>query len=208
MSHDGSYVFFVSPIGLTPNALDRAIAGRGPEGELIYAENVYEWHAGHVYLISDGRDTGLEAGQNFSACGWLNTAVCLLGSDASGRNVFFSTVDSLVPEDTDSQLDYYDARICTTGEPCIKPAAPGLPSCLGEACHGTPAGTPLAPGVPTMTFSGRGNLVSSPTVVRHKRLARRARCAKHKVRVHGRCVKKRARRSRTSVGRRPKRGAK
>ena len=82
MSHDGSYVFFQSPVGLTPQALDRVPAVGGYPGETTYAENVYEWHAGHVYLISDGRDTGYDQGQN-AICGSGST-VCLFESDATG----------------------------------------------------------------------------------------------------------------------------
>jgi hypothetical protein len=86
------------------------------------------------------------------------SASCLLGSDASGANVFFSTTDELVGTDTDNELDYYDARTCTAGDPCIaSPAAP-LPPCREEACHGTPPATPAVPNAPSATFNGQGNL--------------------------------------------------
>jgi hypothetical protein len=104
MSDNGSYVFFESPVGLTPQALDDASAG-SYLGIPLYAENVYEWHDGHVYLISDGRDTGL---------GQRCPGSCLFGSDSSGANVFFSTVDSLVPQDVDTELDR-DRSVRQTG---------------------------------------------------------------------------------------------
>jgi hypothetical protein len=207
MSNDGSYVFFQSPVGLTPKALDRVpIAKEALTGQVVFAENVYEWHDGHVYLISDGRDTAYDSGQNFMC--HSGSTVCLFEADATGHNVLFSTADSLVPEDTDTQLDYYDARICTDSEPCIKPSPPGLPPCLGETCHGTPSGTPLAPGVPSMTFNGQGNVLS-PVTVKHKFVGRKTvKCTQKKVRVRGKCVKRRTRRVKASLNHRGKGGRK
>jgi hypothetical protein len=168
MSNDGSRVFFQSPIGLTPKALDDFPIGTkteygkaGPYKALTYAENVYEWEqegvgscpAGHVagctYLISDGRDT--------AEAGGPESAVTLIGSDASGDNVFFRTADQLAPADTDTEVDIYDARVCEP-EGCIAEPTPPLPPCLGEQCHGIPAATPslLAPG--TASFNGEGNI--------------------------------------------------
>jgi hypothetical protein len=151
MSHDGRYVFFESPIGLTPHALNDV-----PVSGSHFAENVYEWHEGHVYLISDGRDTAATGEP-----GSEESAVRLLGSDATGTNVFFTTADQLVPSDTDTQIDYYDARICSSESPCISAPPPPLPPCDEEACHGTPAGTPPPPDASTLTFAGPGNPAAS-----------------------------------------------
>jgi len=181
MSNDGSYVFFQSPRGLTPHALDDVVIGH-ENGLAIYAQNVYEYREGHVYLISDGHDAGsaetyckgriLQSEEKTEGSG---SAVCLLGTDATGHNVFFTTADRLVPKDTDTQVDIYDARVCEpeNGNPCIaEPAAP-LPPCDGENCHGIPAATPslLAPG--SATFNGEGNIASPPpAVVKPKSLTR------------------------------------
>jgi hypothetical protein len=148
MSDDGAYVFFRSPVGLAAHALNEVQIATTEHGAPVYAENVYEYHEGHVYLISDGKDTSAVGPQS---------AVQLLGSDATGANVFFSTADQLLPRDTDTQRDYYDARICTPASPCISPSAPPLPPCLGEACHGTPPATPAQFAPPSATFSGSGN---------------------------------------------------
>ena len=57
VSADGAYVFFESTDGLTPQAFNQVIIGENNiEGTKVYAENVYEYHDGNVYLISDGRD--------------------------------------------------------------------------------------------------------------------------------------------------------
>lgn len=146
MSDNGSYVFFQSPVGLTSQALNDVPIDS--EGDL--AQNVYEYHDGHVSLISDGRDSSeLEGG---------SSSVSLIGTDASGADVFFTTVDPLVPQDTDTQLDIYDARI-GGGFPAASPS-----ECQGEACQGV-QGPPSSLGAPaSATFSGTGNLAppSSP----------------------------------------------
>jgi hypothetical protein len=170
MSNDGSYVFFESPVGLTAQALNDVQSGVGLEGQQpgqqpVYAENVYEYHEGHVYLISDGHDASGDVSEFCES----SSSVCLLGTDATGANVFFTTADQLVPQDTDTQLDVYDARICTAVSPCIAPPATPVP-CQGEACHGTPAGAPAAVGAASSVFSGPGNLVqpAAPTVAPKK----------------------------------------
>lgn len=157
MSDDGSYVFFQSPVALTPRALDDAQISTYHSGLPMYAQNVYEWHDGHVYLVSDGRDASLDAGQ-MARCAIVSlSSTCLLGADTSGTNVFFATADPLVPADSNTELDYYDAHICASGDPCIQPApAPAAP-CSGEACHGTPAGQVSAPNGGTFAFNGPGN---------------------------------------------------
>ena len=189
MSHDGSFIFFESPIALTPHSLNDiqvATFENKYEGvsRPVYAENVYEWHEGRVYLISDGRDT-----TRFNE---FTSAVKLLYSDATGANVFFRTADPLVPQDTDTQVDYYDARICEPerGNPCVSQPLPPLPPCLGEACHGTPAEAPQVPGAPTATFEGHGNVSGAPVGNTAKGPKKRSRgCIRGKRRVHGRCQK-------------------
>jgi hypothetical protein len=146
MSDDGAFVFFQSSVALTPGALNDI-----PIGE-TFAQNVYEYHEGHVSLISDGKDTTGETIISISP-------VELLGSDASGANVFLATFDRLAPEDTDTQRDYYDAHICSEKEPCPPPkSAPPVP-CEGEACHGIPPGVPVNPAPGSESFTGPGNLI-------------------------------------------------
>jgi DNA-binding beta-propeller fold protein YncE len=158
MSNDGAFVFFESPVGLTPQALNEV-----PDEAGGLAENVYEWHEGQVYLISDGKDlSDIDS----------HSSVSLLGSDGTGANVFFTTVDRLVPEDTDTQMDVYDARICTAGEPCVAASQPPA-SCQGEACHGVPGGAPSLLAPASASFSGAGNLVPQTVpVVKAKKKAR------------------------------------
>jgi hypothetical protein len=196
MSNDGAYVFFQSPIGLTPHALDDVRIGTDEHpyeetSEPVYAENIYEWHEGQVHLISDGRDTNSFTG--------VTSAVSLVGVDGSGANVFFTTADPLVESDTDTQVDYYDARICTTEDPCVSQPPPPLPPCDGEDCHGTPAATPPVPAAPTVSFSGQGDVTETPAPpkpagTKHKKKGK-AKCRKGRHRVHGKCIKTKAKRS-------------
>jgi hypothetical protein len=170
MSDNGRFVFFTSPAALTPGALDNAPIDT--KGDL--AENLYEWEAdgaggcaearGCVQLISDGRDT-TESG--------TISSVGLLGTDAEGKNVFFSTASRLTPADTDTQRDYYDARI---GGGFPRPASG--PICeTSDGCHtqGTTPGPPQTHG--TAAFNGPGNVHET-------------KCRKGFVKRHGKCVKK------------------
>ena len=148
VSADGSYVFFESSDGLTPQALNHVqihpIGAELVELELgpFYAENVYEYHDGNVYLISDGRDV---------SSGLVNPLVSLLGSDPSGRDVFFTTTDELASGDSDTQLDIYDARVDGGFSGGGSPV-----ECVADACQGALSGAPvlLSPG---SEFQAGGN---------------------------------------------------
>ena len=149
VSADGSYVFFQSTDGLTPQALNHKIIGEAIEylgevtGPPVYANNVYEYHDGNVYLISDGRDVSQGPSEQ--------SDLELVGTDASGADVLFTTVDKLAPTDIDSNIDVYDARI-DGGFPA--PVSP--PPCSEDACQGvlSPAPTLLSPG---SEFQAGGN---------------------------------------------------
>jgi hypothetical protein len=176
MSDDGSYVFFQSPIGLTPQALDDVPIDSF--GDL--AQNVYEWHDGEVSLISDGHD---DTGEFENQCTQderypdFNTAssVCLLGTDPSGTNVFFQTADSLVAQDTDTQVDIYDARI-GGGFAASSPV-----QCNGDKCQGLPGAPPAIPTAATVMFTGPGD--SSGRVTPARVITRTVRGLRFSVRV-------------------------
>ena len=148
MSNDGSYVFFQSPVALTPGALNEAKIGSTREEAL----NVYEYHDGVVSLISDGKDV-TETGKIIAR------SPELLGTDASGEDVFFATNSQLTAKDTDTQRDYYDARV-DGGEQAQAVA----PACEGDACR-QPGSAPPPFGPLTSTLTGpSGNLTPSAPV--------------------------------------------
>jgi DNA-binding beta-propeller fold protein YncE len=171
MSHDGSRVFFESPVGLTPNAVNDVPISSGGESRDL-AENIYEWEAdgaggcsevgGCVWLISDGRDLAEGSGPTASA-------VQLKGSDGTGSNVLFTSADPLVAQDGDTQRDFYDARVdggfpvpvaqpvCGSAEEChvggsepsvFGPLASLAPSGSGNLLPGTPKPAPVEPSKP------------------------------------------------------------
>lgn len=150
MSSDGAYVFFESADGLTSRALDaQQISEETVIHKPAYAENVYEYHEGSVYLISDGKDLSKEEGGGRST-------VKLVGTDASGGDVFFTTADSLVAQDTNTGQDVYDARV-HGGFP-----APVLsPGCTGDACQGSLSGAPVLSSAGSLVQPGGGNLTPS-----------------------------------------------
>lgn len=110
--------------------------------------------------------------------------------DATGADVFFKTVNHLVPSDVDTEWNLYDARE-DGGFPA--PVAPA--SCAGEGCQAAPSVSPPfgAPG--SVSASGGGNLtgvapaplkpVSEPKTVAPKPV----KCKKGFTKEHGRCVK-------------------
>jgi hypothetical protein len=117
VAEDGTVVF-TSVLGLTPSATD----GRG--------ENVYEFESGQVYVISPGDEA--------SSATYQGGGRRLFGIDESGDDVFFSSGDSLVPQDTDTQSSWYDARV-DGGFP--GPVA--SPECVGESCQGSGPSSPV-----------------------------------------------------------------
>jgi hypothetical protein len=167
VSADGSYVFFESPVALTPQALN----------ERERQQNIYEYHDGRVSLISDGQDT--------------SGRVKLLSTDESGADVFFTSIDQLVGQDSDTNLDVYDARV-NGGFPASESPTP----CGGEACQGSLSGAPtlLSPG---SEFQQGGNPPLTTTPIAASKTARKTTKAKQ-----GRPARKKARR------RRPKRHGK
>lgn len=142
MSDDGTYVFFESPDSLTLDAPDDQAAGclsvqePGTCGGEVYTQNVYEYHEGRVSLIASVRPTSFEP--------------VLTGTTHSGSDVFFTTAESLVAQDTDTQRDIYDARI----DGGFSAPAQQV-GCSGGGCHGPLSAAPqfIPPGS-TMSLGG------------------------------------------------------
>jgi hypothetical protein len=141
VSDDGSTVVFEDSGALTAEALPALGIG-----------NVYEYYntvgsggpisEGDVYLISDGTN---------------RLAVGLFGLDGSGDDVFFKTADQLVPQDTDTQYDIYDAR--------VDGGFPGPdPPTVCEGCEEPPLVQPLA-SAPAVAANATGAVPSASTPV-------------------------------------------
>jgi DNA-binding beta-propeller fold protein YncE len=179
MSDDGRYVFFESPVALTPRALDEVQVGTDVNGSVL-AQNIYEWEAegtggcgessGCVSLLSDGTEAleGTSTGP---------TSPELLGTDASGEDVFIAAADPLTWADTDTQRDFYDLRV---GGGFPKPAEP--PVCLSDACKGPGTQAGAKQNLATPDFSGPSEGPKTPP---------KTNCKKGFVKRGGKCVKKR-----------------
>ena len=133
ISEDGSRIFFDSAEPLVPQATSGYIG-------------VYEWERdgtgtcaqsqGCIYLLSS--PTNLENSY-------------LIGTDATGDNVFFISRADLVAGDYGGDDDVvYDARV-DGYEPPAKEA------CNGTGCQGVPPAPPIFATPASVTFSGTGN---------------------------------------------------
>lgn len=163
VASDGT-VEFESEIALTP----LAVPGK---------ENVYEYRAGNVYLLSPGDEavaTDYDGGRP-------------LGIDESGRDAFFETTEGLLPQDTDTQASWYDAR-----EDGGFPASAPQTACQGSACQGPHPPTPAFATPGSNTLTGSGNLappVEPKPAAKPTAKPKAKPCKKGFVKHRGRCVK-------------------
>jgi DNA-binding beta-propeller fold protein YncE len=131
-------LFFNSPDHLTPEAT-------GPKAK------VYEYEPGAGGCSGSGGCIGL------ISSGTAEHEAAFVDASASGNDVFFITNSQLVPQDTDSSYDIYDAHVCSEGSPC--PSSPPSPKhCEGEECQGSFELPPAAGGSGT-AVSGPGNVL-------------------------------------------------
>jgi hypothetical protein len=108
--------------------------------------------------------------------------------DASGGDVFFDSPLSLVPQDTDSQIDIYDARVDGGFPGPVSPV-----ECEGPACSGTSLAPPPLTASGSASVTGSGNLAPPPVVtpvVKPKPKPKSAKCKKgYAKNKKGKCVK-------------------
>jgi hypothetical protein len=120
---------------------------------------VYEYVEGHAQLISSGTSVedyfpGLNDSIAFGP--FFDPAYAGLESvSADGRDVFFSTYDTLVPTDTNGRfLKFYDAR-SAGGFPYQVPL---LPCEAADECHAAANAPPPEPAVGSGATLAGGNL--------------------------------------------------
>ena len=165
ISENGQYVFFDTKESLVP---------QDTNGQL----DVYEWHedegsaphAGTISLISSGEDPAPSY---------------VLDSSPDGSNVFFGTHAKLVPADTGSEGNLYDARIGGGFQ-----ESTGTRPCEGDACDNPPP-APIEQTPASLTFSGAGNLPGQSASESKPKVKPKPKC--RKVKQKGRektvCVK-------------------
>ncbi len=150
VAEDGTVVF-KSSAGLTARALDEVCVYEEAGECFEYAQNVYEYREGHVYLIS---------GNVSHPLGLFEGAVAI---GESGRDIFFESREALVPQDPDTLTDVYDARVDGGFPRSALPAA-----CAGADCQ-QPAPAPRGEAPPaSSTFSGPAGPVPGTTVAAAK----------------------------------------
>lgn len=166
VSSDGTRVFFDSVNRLTLDDTN----GR---------EDVYQWEeqgAGECSPSAPGFDAKTGGCVTLISNGQGSTRSEFIDASGDGRDVFFLTGTSLLPQDI-AQTDLYDARIGGGF-----PQPPALPAaCEGEACQGPPS-PPNDPVPGSSTYRGAGNV---------REAARHCPKGKRKVRRKGktRCVR-------------------
>jgi hypothetical protein len=157
ISDDGSHIFFHTEDALVP-------------GDVNGRADVYEYQDGNVALISTGTS-------NYPSEFQVATP--------DGKNVFFTSRDSLVGQDIDGgSQDIYDARI-DGGFPAPVPPNP----CEGENCQGKAAPPPAFVGPATTSTNGKGNTQGrKQTTCKHKSKKQREKCGpkakKHQAKKH------------------------
>ena len=171
LSENGRRLFFQTADALVPYDVN---------GRL----DVYEWE-----------EQGEGSCQRFSGCVFPISYVAgnyeskFLDASANGEDVFIDTQDQLVPADTDTRTDVYDARV---GGGLPVPASP--PECdNADACKPPVSAQPSVFGAPaSATFAGAGNPAPPPpsAVVKPKPTKKTVKCKKGFVKnKKGKCIK-------------------
>jgi hypothetical protein len=163
---------FMTADGRTFFATKQALVDRDANG----IKDVYEFVAGRPQLISTG--TGEVESEGFKG------EIGLVGVSLDGTDAFFSTHETLVPEDENgSYLKFYDART-SGGFAVVKQPAP---CAAADECHGGESAPPAQPVIGTgAQLGGSGNAQPVHRKVKRKRCKGKKTSAK-------RCGKKRHR---------------
>src|SRR5262249_9169508 len=109
LSNDGR-LYFNSPDTLVAQATN-------------HKENVYQYEPnglGNCQSSTGGCIALLSSGTSVNESAFLEAT-------SDGSNVFFVTAAQLLPQDTDTAFDIYDARECTPESPCLAPPSGEAP---------------------------------------------------------------------------------
>jgi hypothetical protein len=137
-----------------------------------HKEDVYEYEpsgVGNCQSASGGCVSLISGGSSDRESAFIEAT-------PDGSNVFFVTEAQLLPQDTDTAFDIYDARECTALSPCLTPPKTEEAPCAeARTCRMAEPAQPI-PGVSaaTRTLSSAGNVVSQPPPARHGIEAKKA----------------------------------
>jgi hypothetical protein len=136
--------------------------------------DTYQWRDGKLSLISPG-DTEDDAYYS--------------GNSLDGHDVFIETSERIDPREIDPKdSDIYDARV-DGGFPYTPPPSPC--DVLSHECRGAVSTSPATSAAASQDLGGSGNV---------KKSSPKPRCAKGKVRKHGKCVKRQHKRHQQQAG--------
>jgi hypothetical protein len=158
-----------------------------PEGEVECSEGTSSGSA--VYVPREHGCVGLiSSGTSSQESGFLDAS-------ETGGDVFFATSSKLVPADFDTAVDVYDAHECPSQAPCFPVSPSSPPACdNAESCRVAPLPQPGIFGSPSSaTFSGAGNVASSPPAALVKPKTKVVKCKKGLVKnkKKNKCVRRR-----------------
>jgi DNA-binding beta-propeller fold protein YncE len=131
------------------------------------SENVYEYEPDGYVDEGVRRCDSTSAGYSEYAGGCIglissgdsSRETIFLDASENGDEAFFLTSARLLPQDTDSAYDVYDARECTGAAPCAPGVLETASECSIEAsCKPSPQPKPALEPSPSTTFKGEGNL--------------------------------------------------
>lgn len=169
---EGGAVVFTSELPLTPEAVEGRTLYAESGAVKARAENVYEYREGQLYLIAPAAEA--------TALGYITGREQqgpLVGIDESGRDIFFTTVERLVPQDGDTQSSWYDAREDGGFPSAVTQAVCGEEACQGAAVPAPMLSTPVAPPLVGENVDPPGMAVSAvPHRSAIRRRTKRARC--------------------------------
>ncbi len=142
--------------------------------DINHNEDVYEYEPGGVGGAAGCTPSSATFSGSTGGCvalissGTSSRESAFLDASETGDDVFFLAVEKLVPGDTDTAYDVYDAHVCSEDLPCASEPA-SSPACVTvETCRAPSSPQPPIFGAPaSATFSGTGNLIpagSTPAV--------------------------------------------
>ena len=174
MSENGEYVFFDSAEALVPQATGGSL-------------DTYEWHDGVISLLGSGSDRSPTFFLGYSPYSLPDK------TKVEGGDVFIGTHAQLSVQDTNSEGNIYDVRICEPESPCITPAAGETAVCLGGSCQ-TPAPAPSDP--PSTLLAPPAPVTSAPVATKVKQTVKcKKGLVKAKIKKKATCSKKHKKKS-------------
>jgi hypothetical protein len=186
---------FEEPLGAMPTEAQSSLAVSSDGSYVLFGSGEFGYG-----LLSEYHSVGsISNGNMYAIPGRAEFEIAMI--DASGGDVFFQSLESLLASDTNTGENMYDARV-NGGFP--EPAGPVV--CEGEACQGTRSSGPLFGSPGSSSATGGGNLtpavepkpVGKPTVkplTQAQKLANALKACRHKLTKKRRACEKQARRA-------------